>query len=104
MRVGCADQNILRGDFLDGGAHLVSERRGKPKEISANYGDKGFVLLEDKRAHVQLALFASHLMGGAHSPADRQQRVGRDNAYGNAGTKFCRGAKSEVGERKQKDD
>src|SRR5436309_1738784 len=82
VRMGCADQNILRGDFLDAGAHLVAERCGKTKEIRAHNGDASFVLFEDERTHIQLALFARYLMGRSDSAADRQQWVRRDNAHG----------------------
>src|SRR6266571_8924663 len=93
VRMGCADQNILRGDFLDASAHLVAERRGKTKEIRAHNGDASFVLFEDERAHIQLALFARYLMGRSDSAADRQQWVRRDNAHSNASAEFGGGVK-----------
>ena len=86
-----ANQNVLRRDFLHGGADLVAQRGGKPEKVRADNSHQGSLLLQHQGPHGQVALHPGSHTARAYSPAERQQRVRVDVAHGDPGAQARKG-------------
>ena len=95
VRVGRADQNVLRRNALDPGAGLVAEHGRKTEKIHAHDRHPRVAVRQHQRAHGQVPFLFADRAGRADTARHRQQRIGSDDAHRDAGAKFCRGGRRE---------